>query len=94
MTKKKILSIVGISLGVVAIGFVTVRIISRWNKEIIEDWKGTILVSKNDYSNVESIGWDEEEDTSGTQEQSWGDLTELSDDDMINYFKDYDFLNY
>lgn len=93
MTKKKILSIVGISLGVVAIGFVTVRIISRWNKEIIEDWKGTILVSKNDYSNVESIGWEDESEFE-VQEQSWGDLTELSDDDMINYFKDYDFLNY
>lgn len=98
MSKKKVLTIVGISLGVIGIGFVTARIISRWNKEIIEDWRGTILVSKNDYSDAESIGWDEEElplEDRGT-EQEWIDPNELaavSDEDIQSYLDEYDFLD-
>lgn len=98
MSKKKILTIVGISLGFIGIGFVTVKIISRWNKEIIEDWRGTILVSKDDYSDAESIGWDEEElplEERGEQ-QEWIDPNELSaisDEDIQQYLDEYDFLD-
>lgn len=98
MSNKKVLTIVGISLGVISIGFVTAKIISRWNKEIIEDWRGTILVSKNDYSDAESIGWDEEElplEERG-EEQDWIDPNEIaavSDEDLQSHLDEYDFLD-
>ena len=52
---KKIIIITSSVLGVAILGFVGYRIVSRWNKEVINDGNTTILVSKNQPSDVEVV---------------------------------------
>lgn len=89
---KKAISYIGIGIGIIAIGFVTNRIISRWNKEVISSWRGVILVSKADYSNAESIGWDDEiaVEEQGA-EQEWTDISEVPDAEIEQYLAENDF---
>lgn len=55
LDKKKILIISGSLIGGLALGFLGYRIISRWNKEVIEDGNTTILVSKDEPTDVEVV---------------------------------------
>ena len=59
MNKKTIIIISSVA-GALVLGFVGYRIISRWNKTIVKDGNTTILISKDESSNVEVVSGDEE----------------------------------
>ena len=59
MNKKTIIIISSVA-GALVLGFVGYRIFSRWNKTIVKDGNTTILISKDESSNVEVVSGDEE----------------------------------
>ena len=59
-------------------GFVGYRIVSRWNKEVINDGNTTILVSKNQPSDVEIV------DSSG---EAIGDVKETTYPEDLQQFE-------
>ena len=59
MNKKTIIIISSVA-GALVLGFIGYRIISRWNKTIVKDGNTTILISKDESSNVEVVSGDEE----------------------------------
>ena len=54
MNKKTIIIISSVA-GALVFGFLGYRIISRWNKTIVEDGNTTILISKDEPTNVEVV---------------------------------------
>jgi len=54
MNKKTIIIISSVA-GALVLGFVGYRIISRWNKTIVNDGNTTILISKDEATNVEVV---------------------------------------
>lgn len=52
---KKTIIIVSSVAGALVIGFVGYRIISRWNKTVVNDGNTTILISKEEPTNVEVV---------------------------------------
>jgi hypothetical protein len=60
------------------LGFVGYRIVSRWNKEVINDGNTTILVSKNQPSDVEIV------DSSG---EAIGDVKETTYPEDLQQFE-------
>ena len=75
---KKIIIITSSVLGVAILGFVGYRIIYRWNKEVINDGNTTILVSKNEPSDVEVV------DSSG---EAIGDMKETTYPEDLQQFE-------
>lgn len=75
---KKIIIITSSVLGVAILGFVGYRIIYRWNKEVINDGNTTILVSKNEPSDVEVV------DSSG---EAIGDVKETTYPEDLQQFE-------
>ena len=75
---KKIIIITSSVLGVAILGFVGYRIVSRWNKEVINDGNTTILVSKNQPSDVEVV------DSSG---EAIGDMKETTYPEDLQQFE-------
>jgi len=59
MNKKTIIIISSIA-GALVLGFLGYRIVSRWNKTIVNDGNTTILISKDESTNVEVVSGDEE----------------------------------
>jgi hypothetical protein len=55
MNKKKAIIITSSVLGAIVLGFVVYRIASRWNKEVVNDGNTTILISKEEPSDVEVV---------------------------------------
>jgi hypothetical protein len=58
MNKKTIVIISSVA-GALVLGFVGYRIISRWNKNVVKDGNTTILISKDEATNVEVVSGDE-----------------------------------
>lgn len=55
MDKKKAIIITSSTIGVIVLGFVAYRIISRWNKTVVQDGNTTILISNDEPTNVEVV---------------------------------------
>jgi hypothetical protein len=75
---KKTIIITSSVLGVAILGFFAYRIISRWNKEVINDGNTTILVSKKEPSDVEVV------DSSG---EAIGDVKETTYPEDLQQFE-------
>ena len=58
MNKKTIIIISSVA-GALVLGFVGYRIISRWNKTVVKDGNTTILISKDEATDVEVVTGDE-----------------------------------
>lgn len=58
MNKKTIIIISSVA-GALVLGFVGYRIITRWNKNVVKDGNTTILISKDEATDVEVVTGDE-----------------------------------
>lgn len=80
MNKKKILIITSSILGALVLGAIVYRFASRYNKEIIEDGNTTILISKDEPTDVEVVEASAE-DANGSEKV----LTQSMDSDLMEY---------
>ena len=84
MNKKTIIIISSVT-GALVLGFVGYRIISRWNKTVVKDGNTTILISKDEATNVEVVNGD---DASG-QTKEVSSPVDLQDFETQTGYGDY-----
>lgn len=80
MNKKKAIIIASSVLGALVLGAIVYRFASRYNKEVIEDGNTTILISKDEPTDVEVVEASLEDET-GSEKM----VTPTMDTDLMDF---------
>lgn len=83
----KALIYTGIGLAAIGLGFLTYRIVSRWNRDVVQGEYNTFLVQKDEPEQVEEVLFDEDP-TEVKEVQNWSGFG--SEEELNAYLSEFE----